>query len=258
MKSKLFMLILLICIIGLVNAASYDVWLHSVGIDVDSTGNATIVEKYHLFFSGDDAKFNFRENSISLGSDLDKWSEFDTRFAPTIGPNKIINGAISYSEGEDNYLEIKYKLSESLMSKGKETSFSEEYNIKATYLNKLYQSGLWVITDNTRITISLPPGAELVENVSPQATIEQNSTRKTITWNGHTSANKLTVKYIVWKKINPIIDLNELSNFLFRTNEGLVIIFVILICIGTIFWKRHYFSAKIEKFVEENTLFEED
>ncbi|MFA5764075.1 MAG: hypothetical protein WC915_04645 [archaeon] len=258
MKSKIFMLISLICIIGLVNAAEYTVWLHSIDIDVDPVGNATIIEKYHLFFSGDEAKINFRQTSITLGSDLDKWSEFDTLFAPTIGPDKIINGAISYSEGEANYLEIKYNLAESLMSKGKETSYSEEYNIKATYFNKLYQSGLWVVPDNTRLTINLPPGAELVENVSPQATVTQNSTRKIITWNGHTSANKLTIKYIVWKKINPIIDLNELSNFLFRTNEGLTIIGLIIVCIGVIFWKRHYFSAKIEKFVEENTLFEED
>jgi hypothetical protein len=258
MKLKLFSLFLLICMISMVSAAEYNVWLHSIDIDVDSIGETEIVEKYHLFFASDDAKFIFRQTSIELGSDLSQWNTFDARFTPTISPEKVVSGAISYSEGEDNYLEIKYKLSESMMSKGKENSFSEEYNIKATYFNQLYQSGLWVIPDNTRLTINLPPGGELVEDVSPQATIGQNNTRKTITWNGHTSGNKLTLKYVVWKKINPLIDLNELSNFLFRTNEGLMIIGAIIIAIGAIFWKRSYFASKIEAFVEDNTLFEED
>jgi hypothetical protein len=84
------------------------------------------------------------------------------------------------------------------------------------------------------------------------------STKRIITWDGYKSANQLKVKYVLWKKINPIIDLNQLTDFLFRTSEGLIIIGIIILIIGVIIWKRKYFSSKIESFVENNTVFEED
>lgn len=255
---KIIFLFILIFFLGFVNSIDYGVWLHNIDIEINDEGNAQINEKFHLFFPNEDEKILFRENSKELGSNLDKWKNFDELFVPTIGMKNIVNGTIVYSEGEDNYLEISYGLADNLMVKGKETNFIQDYSIKANYLNKLYQSGLWIIPDNTRITFIFPPGAELNEGISPDAIIGNNGTKKTATWVGYKSANELKVKYVIWKKVNPIIDLNELNYFLFRTQEGLVVIFGIIILIGITIWKRNYFSSKIEKFVEDNTLFEED
>ncbi len=259
MKFKLLsVIIVLIFFTSFVSAQNYGIWLHTINVNIASNGNAEISEKFHLFFPTDNDKIEFRETSKSLGSDLKKWETFDNKFVPTIGLNNIINGTISYSEGEDNFLEIKYNLADALMAKGKDTALVEEYSIKANYLNKLYQAGLWVIPDSTTITIEFPPGAEIKDGILPEAIIGVNGTRKTITWVGYKSANQLNVKYVLWKKINPIINLNEVSDYLFRTNEGLMIIFVTLIIVGGIVWKRNYFASKIEKFVENNTRFEED
>ncbi|MDD3083831.1 MAG: hypothetical protein PHP82_02300 [Candidatus ainarchaeum sp.] len=259
MKKRFFTLFLIIILISCsVSAEGYNVWLHNVNIVIDTDGSSEITEKFHLSFNTEEDKINFRKTSIELGSDLKKFEDFDEMFSPTIGLNNIINGKITYGEGEDNYLEIKYGLADTLMAKGKETTLVEEYSIKANYLNKLFQSGLWIIPDNTTIVVELPPGAEIRETVSPDAIIDSIGTRKTITWSGYKSANKLNIKYVLWKKINPIFDLNKFTNFLFRTNEGLIIIGILLFVIGAIIWKRKYFSSKIENFVENNTVFEEE
>jgi hypothetical protein len=258
MKKELLIVITLLLLISFVNASNHGIWLHSINIFVENSGDAEITEKFHLFFVDNDDKILFRQKSIELGSDLSQWKLFDPIFSPTIGLNNIINGKITYSEGEDNYLEIKYKLADSLMALGKETNLIEEYSIKANYLNNLFQSGLWIIPDNTIITFELPPGAELNETISPDAVIGTISTRKTITWTGYKSANRLNVKYVLWKKINPVFDLNEFNNFLFKTREGMIIILFFIGIICLIIWKRKYFVSKIESFVENNTVFEED
>ncbi|MDD4251002.1 MAG: hypothetical protein PHX27_02310 [Candidatus ainarchaeum sp.] len=255
---KIFLTILILLFTSTVFAQGYGVFAHNVNIIISNDGTAEITEKFQLYFNTDQDKLEFRTTSTDLGSDLRKWEEFNPQFKPTIGQNNIINGKITYSEGNDNYLEIKYQLADALMAKGKETNLVEEYSIKANYLNNLFQSGLWIILDGTTIVIELPPGAEINETISPDAIIGSNGTKKTITWKGYKSANKLNVKYILWKKINPILDLNEVTNFLFKTTQGLIIIIIALILMGTIIWKRKYFSSKIESFVEDNTVFEED
>jgi hypothetical protein len=254
----IFVLILVFLLSNIVLAQNYDVTRHTVNVNINVDGTAEITEKFYLYFGNEQDKIKFRQKSLEFGSSLEKWKEFNPVFMPTIGPNNIINGKITYSESEENFLEIKYGLSDALMAKGKETNLMEEFNIKATYLNNLFESGLWIIPDNTIISIELPAGAELVDNVSPDATINLIGNRRIIVWEGYKSANRLNVRYILWKKINPLLDLNELTNFLFRTNEGFVIIGFFIIIIGSIIWKRKYFSSKIESFVENNTLFEED
>ncbi len=259
MKLRFFSIILvLFLLVNFVSAQDYGIYQHNIDIIIGNDGTAEITERFNLFFNTDESKIEFREKSLILGSDLRLWEDFDEQFSPSIGLNNIINGKITYSESENYYLEIKYNLSDALMTKGKETSFIEEYSIKATYLNKLFQSGLWIIPDNTKINIELPPGAEINESISPDATLSSMSTKRIITWDGYKSANQLKVKYVLWKKINPIIDLNQLTDFLFRTSEGLIIIGIIILIIGVIIWKRKYFSSKIESFVENNTVFEED
>jgi hypothetical protein len=259
MKYKIILVLTLIFLLSnIVVAQNYDVTRHNINVNVNVDGTAEISEKFYLYFNSEQDKFEFRQKSLEFGSSLNQWEEFNPIFMPTIGLNNVINGKIAYNESEESFLEIKYGLSDALMAKGKETNLMEEFNIKATYLNNLFESGLWIIPDNTTLSIELPAGAELVDTVSPDAIINLSGNKRIITWEGYKSANRLTLKYVLWKKINPILDLNELTNFLFRTNEGFVIIGIFLIIIGSIIWKRKYFSSKIESFVENNTIFEEN
>lgn len=239
-------------------AEDYAITQHKVNIQLNTEGKANVIERFYIYFPNEEAKVSFREKSAELGSDLDKWTLFNNLIEPSIGSNNQANKKILYTEGDSSYLEISYEIIDPIMSKGKETTMMEEYSIKVTFFNNYYQSGLWVIPDNTSITIELPPGADTSETVEPEASIGATGTRKTITWTGYKSSNKLSLNYILWKKIAPVIDMTSIINFLFKTMEGLTLIGIIVIVIVATIWKRKKISAKIEEFVENNSLIEED
>lgn len=257
MKKFVFLLVLVL-FLGTVNAIDYSIWWHNVDIDVEAEGSAKVIERFHILFGTEEDQLEMRQLSINYGSNLSLWEDFDSKFKSNIGDARAVNKKITYSEGDEIYLQIEYDLIDSLMALGKETSLVEEYSIKANYLNNFYESGLWVIPDNTTLTITLPAGAEIRDTIQPTAVINNIGSRKIITWTGYKSSNELRVSYFVWKKIDPIIDINKFTNFIFRTNEGLIILFIIAILIGALIWKRKIITEKIEKFVEDNTIIEED
>lgn len=258
-KLFLTLIILLFLITNSFAAISYGVWLHNIDIDINPDGEAEISEKFYLFFNSENDRLAFRELRNEFGSNFTQWEEFNSRFKTTIGGEKAVNKKINYSEGEDNFLQITYSLVDPLMALGKETSLISEYSIKANYLNNLYESGLWVIPENTRISIILPAGAETRETVKPQATILDYSTnRKQILWEGYKSSNELNLKYFIWKKIDPIFDLNKIANFIFKTQEGLILLVILVLIIVILVWKRKTISSKIEDFVEANTILTEE
>lgn len=262
MKKVILLLILLIFITNPFNAQEleeYGVWLHRIDIDVDSEGRAEISEKFHISFNNDLARIEFRQLNSIFGTDLTKWEEFNPQFKSNIGGERAVNKRVNYSEGDDSYLEINYSLSEPLMARGKETALIKEYSIKANYLNSLYDMGLWVIPEDTRVSIILPAGAEIKDPLRPQGRIQNyGSNRRIVTWEGYISSNELNFQYYNWKKIDPIIDLNRVNQFLFRTPEGLMIIATIILIIGIIILKRKRIAEKIENFVEANTILKED
>jgi hypothetical protein len=256
--TKFLFLLVFLMLIGLAFAQTYSITSHTINIQVEADGKASITERFYLYFPTNDDKVFFRGKSIEFGSSIEKWSSFNSRFDPTIGSNNLINGTISYNEGEENFLEIRYGLTDSIMAKGKETNLVVEYSIKANYFNKLFQSGIWIIPDNTDLTIELPPGADIRENIEPKAEIATSGLRKLVIWKGYKSGNRLNLDYVLWKKIDPVVDLNSLSTFTFRTSTGQIILVISTLIILGILWKRKKIANKIEEFVESNTKIEEE
>ncbi|NMA44864.1 MAG: hypothetical protein GX950_03585 [Candidatus Diapherotrites archaeon] len=252
-------LFIILLIIGLTfSYAEYTISEHKINIVVDSGGSAEIVEKFTINFENDVDKVIFRNQSTTMGSDFDKWKTFNPIFGPNIGVNNIMNGKISYTEGNPGILEISYRLTEKLMVLGKETSMMSEYQLKANYWNKFYQSGVWIIPDNTKVQIELPAGAEIREDIEPAAIVTAIGSKKVILWEGYKTGNKLTLKYVLWKKVTPVVDLNQIINFLFKTSTGLIFVTIIALIILTIIWKRKYITKNIEEFVEKNSKLEEE
>jgi|GEM_PF-1040616 len=253
-----FFVILVLLSLSSVFGATYTINQQIIDIKINTQGNAIITEEFNLFFPTERDKINFRESSTTLGSDLEKWKQYNPQFSPSIGLNNIINGKISYTEGAENILTINYTLSDSLMALGKETTMMSEYQLKANYWNKFYQSGIWIIPDKTEIRIDLPPGADIKDNVEPAAIITTLGSRKSITWQGYKSANRITLNYVLWKKVTPVVDLNSITSYLFKTTEGLVLIFIAAIIFFAILWKRKTIIKKLEDFVETNSKIEEE
>jgi hypothetical protein len=238
-------------------SVSYTVWSHTIDITLDDEGNAKITEIFSLLFPTEQDKIDFRNMSKEFGTNLNRWEEFDTRFTNTIGKSSGIKKQIAYNEGTNTYLELKYELNEPLMAKGKETSFRKQYIVKANFFDSLYQSGLWVIPDGTVLSVLLPPGADIEEQIEPESQIINDFSRKKIIWEGYKSGNKFSLTYVLWKKIPPIVDLNKTISFLFRTPEGLAVLAIIGLSIVGILWKRKKITKSIEGFVEDNTIFDE-
>lgn len=255
---KIFLFfIILVSSLTFVNAIDYTIIEHSIRVQINSGEADKIEERFYLTFSDESSKVSFREKSLEFGTNLDKWKLFNPIFTQSITQNTL-NKKISYNEGIQNYLLLSYDLSEEFMAKGKETNMVSEYNLKANYLNSFYQTGLWIIPTNTKLIIDLPPGAEVRETIEPEAIISTQGTRKTVTWQGYKSANKLSLNYVLWKKMDPLFDISELNAFLFRTQTGQLTILAVVILIGFLFWQRKKIVNAIEEFVENNSLIKEE
>jgi len=255
---KILILLLLLFILSFTFADTYTITFHTVNLEVDSEGFAQITERYYLDFPTVENKIAFREKSTELGYDPVNWTKFNPKFTTTIGSNNLVNGIISYTEGESNFLEIKYGLTDPIMERVQETNMVIEFSMKASYFNKLFEPPFWVIPDNTDIILELPPGASVKNSVEPKANVTNSGTKQFIVWKGYKSGGELKVNYVLWKKSDPVVDINALSNFLFRTKEGIITIIAGFVILLLLIWKRKRISNKIESFVENHTVIEEN
>ena len=249
--------LLILFIASFACAIDYTITEHNLNIQLTTEGQDKIEEKFFITFPNETEKIAFREKSLQLATSLDSWKEFDKTFTTSIIENTL-NKKISYTEGVENYLLISYDLSQSFMAKGKETNMLAEYVIKVNYFNSFYQAGLWIIPDNTKISIELPPGAEVRDTIEPEAITTKQGNKTIISWQGYKSANKLSLSYVLWKKMDPLVDLNGFNTFLFKTQTGQIIIAAIILLIIILFWQRKKIVDIIEDFVEKNSLIKEE
>jgi hypothetical protein len=236
---------------------NYSLGGHSINIQINPDGSDSVVEKFFINFNDDAAKAQFRDKSTALGTILEEWKKLNPLFTPSLG-EKSTNKQISYTEGDESYLQISYSLTEPLMAKGKEATMLTEYSIKVDYFNSFYQSGLWIIPERTNISIELPPGAEIKDDIQPDAVISTSGARKVATWTGYKSGNQLALNYVLWKKIEPVVDLNAINNFLFKSREGMVLIAIIVLILAGLVWQRGKIYKKIEDFVEKHSTIQEE
>ncbi len=256
-KRGILLFLAIILLLSIVSAQTYYPAGHAITIQLNSDGTDKVDEKYYLYFPQESDKVDFRNKSLELGTSLDDWKTFDPIFEASFDPNTL-NKKISYTEGDQSFLQISYDLSEPLMAKGKEATMMKEYNLKVNFFNNFYQAGLWIFPENTSINIELPPGAEIKDAIEPQANTSTNGSRKVITWQGYKQTNKISLNYILWKKIDPVVDLNGINNFLFKTQEGIILIIVTIGIFLVIIIKRKKISSAIENFVEMNSIIKEE
>lgn len=251
-----FVLVLLLLILSTVCAQNYAVYLHEINITVLDDGRADVVERFNLFFPNDEEKVAFREMSTQYGSDIDKWSQLNEIFQPNIGNQNLINKQISYNESESTYLELRYRLVDSLMAKGKESPNNVEYSLKATFLDNFFETNVWVIPDNTELSFILPTRAEVSGTIEPEAQVTNNGTNTIVKWTGYKSANKLSLKYLAWNP--PKIEMDEIINSIFYSFQGQIFVTAFAIVVLILFIERRKISTIIEDFVAENSKLTDD
>ncbi len=236
---------------------NYSLSGHNINIQINPDGSDSVVEKFFITFKDDLAKAQFRDKSTALGTILEEWTKINPLFTPSLG-DKSTNKQIAYTEGDQSYLQISYSLTEPLTAKGKEATMLTEYSIKVDYFNSFYQSGLWIIPEKTTISIELPPGAEIKGTIQPDAIISSSGARKVVNWAGYKSGNRLALNYVLWKKIEPVVDINAINTFLFKSREGMALIAIIIIILAGLVWQRKGIYGKIEDFVEKHSTIKEE
>lgn len=113
-----------------------------------------------------------------------------------------------------------------------------------------------MIPDNTTITFSLPPRAEIIGNIEPEAEVTSDGTRNYVKWTGYKSANRLNLKYVVWNV--PSLSITELLDSLVNTIYGQTIILIFALIVLGIIVKRKKIANKIEDYVSSNSKFNEE
>jgi hypothetical protein len=229
-----------------------------VEVDVGLDNHAQIIEKFYIFFPNDDEKLKFRDESLIAGADQSLWSKFDSKFIPSIGPNSIKEIIVSYNEGSEvnpTFVSLSYFLTEPLFYSLKETTFMKEFVLSTKFFTSSFYKQSLIIPDRTTISIILPPGADLGEDIEPIFE-EIGGQRKKISWKGHLTSKELKFSYLSWKRIDIMIDLNTILNFLFSSIEGQIISLFSIILIIVIIFKRKSISSSIESFVENNSKFD--
>lgn len=247
----IFSIFFLLLFLNFGYAQTYALYLHEINITILEDGRADVVERFNLFFPDDETKVSFRELSTQYGSDIDKWAAFNPKFQPNIGNQNLINKQISYNESDATYLELRYRLVDSLMAKGKENPNNTEYSLKATFLDDFFETNVWVIPENTEISFILPQRAEVLGTVEPEAQITTTGTNTIVKWIGYKSANRLTLSYVEWNA--PRIEMNEIINNIFYTFEGQILVTALAIILIIIFIERQKISGIIESYVAENS-----
>lgn len=261
MKKILFLAISLILFSSLVNALSFGINQHSITIQIATEGNDKVTEKFYLNFPDENEKANFRQKSLEIGTSQEAWKQLNSEFTQSLSGNtlnKKIAVELPQNASDQSYLEMSYDLQDTLMNKEKETTLMEEYAMKINYFDSFYDAGNWIIPKDTTINIELPPGAKIEGTVAPEATIVTSGTKIIVTWEGYKSKNELNLKYTLWKKTDPIIDFNKLTNFLFNTTTGVTLIGIIIVIVLAIIWQRKKISGAIENFVENNSTIKEE
>lgn len=268
MKKILLLIGLILCVSLLANAVfavKYEITLHSIEVKLGAEGNASIVEKFYLYFINDYYKKQFKEETTKLGIDLDEWKKFNQQIKPSLAEQSSIvpqSTSISFIEGADNYIELTYALKEPVMKKVNETSRAIEFELKKEIMNYFVEKPFYVIPEKTRVTFLLPREAMVkAEEILPIAEISTGEDYKIVSWQGLKKTTNMQLKYTYWKQLSPIISISLIIKGAIedtRKDTQLMITVIVLVIAGMIYWKREKLNKKITSYVMRHTQFSEE
>ncbi len=241
----------------------YSIYNHSIDIDLDAEGNATITERFYVFFASN-ASFNqFKEDSAQLGVDLEKWKEYDSDIRTHIGSQddlKSNTGRLSFIEApsDEKYIEITYQLTKPITVIKTSTSRLDEFEISKPVMQQFLERPFYVIPANTFISFILPPQSTIEpEDISPAAGITDTGTRIIVTWK-ESRTNDLSLDYKYWKQIAPRFSISfTVKNFIEKSKNEILwlTVAVIIALILLTYYYRKPLTKQAQDYIIANTEF---
>ena len=231
-------------------ADMYSIMNHRIEIEIDEEGYANVTEKFFLSFPTDFQLRDFRARVEENGVRLANWKSFDAKFHTYIGDESLLGRSeVGFVENSSKYLEMKYDLTEPIMSSRGVASRITEFELRNKFFSQFIREQLWVFPEGTIIIMNMPLGAEIKE-VEPEANVSGNS----ISWQGYKSKNRLVLKYWLTQQIGSF-DVNAVLQQLMRSGLFWVVVVAIIVIAGALYWKRKIISSKIESYVVEHSDF---
>jgi len=227
---------------------------HSIDIDVDSAGNAQVVERFFLFFQNEQQLVDFRQTVNEVGVSLSGWKSYDPRIYPHIGQEQDVEvQGISFIENPNaiDFLEISYGLNSPIMEKKGETSRVVSYSVKPKFFAEFSDGALWVIPEGTTITVRLPKGVRIEGEIKPDAVV----TGSDVTWTGYVSGNELNIDYGFFKEIASF-DLREAVQQLLQSDIFWFLVAFVAVFFLLLFAKRKSIGDRVENYLVAHSDFE--
>ncbi len=237
------------------NAVALQLNTHYIEINLDSEGKAQIIEKYELTFFSNLELEQFKEKVSENSSSIDAWKVdypfFFPRFAEAAG-NKLDASFVTFDE-EQRTLTLEYFIETPFSVLQKDEPRATLWAISDSQFGAYIKQSLILIPQNTVIRINLPSNGRAIPNEIPvEAAIQGNS----ITISGITT-NNMNIKYIIQKPLSPSFNsIQFVREFLFQPSNY-IYIFITIVAIGIVYWKRRILTGKIEKYVEEHSEIEQ-
>jgi hypothetical protein len=237
------------------NASALQLSTHYLEINLDSEGKAHIFEKYEITFFSSLELSQFRAKVAENSSSIDAWKVdypfFFPRFADAAG-NKLDASFVTFDE-EQKTLTLEYFLEKPFSILQKDEPRATLWAIPDSQFGAYIKQSLIIIPQNTVIRINLPNNGRVLPNDIPaQATVQGNS----ITISGITT-NNMNLKYIIQKPLSPSFNSFQFVREFFFQPSNYIFVFLAIVIIGAIYWKKETIKSKIEKYVEDHSEIEE-
>ncbi len=235
-------------------ASAYFIDRHLIQADIADDGSAKVSEKFFLVFRNAVDLTNFRNKALENGPSIDAWSAFDGNIATHIDSIKGGTGRVLFEEKQsERFVSLEYETSEQFMKKKSETSRKILWEINQNVFRSFESASIYVIPNNTDISILLPKNALIEGDIVPTGVVSGNI----VSWSGPINVSgKLVLDYSTEKQIAPGIGISKALQEIVANGTMPIIAIVIVIVLAIVYQQRKAISKKIEKYVVDHSQIE--
>ncbi len=245
-KLTLLCAIIMIC----TTVFALKVQMHTIDVTLNEDGYAIIVEKYYLEFDDILEIDKLNEKAQSNSTSLDAW-QADYAFISThleTPDNKTIKTPVTV-DPPTGPIVLNYQLEKPFPTILKDEPREKVFSISGKQLKNFINNGVIVIPQDTRITITLPQNAQIIQQQSP---ISIQTNNNTFVLSG-INANKIEVEYSISKPITTTVNIAESIREFFSNSSNTFSVIIMLLIFSGLLWKKDDLGKRIEDYLVEHS-----
>ncbi|MBS3061141.1 MAG: hypothetical protein J4215_01000 [Candidatus Diapherotrites archaeon] len=250
---KVLLVLLILAAMATLNVNARTISQHLIEIQVDGQENTHISERYVFSFDNPTELETLRSEARRIGADIAGWRAFDQNIYAHIGQIRPGTGKIGFEEKEgDRYVKIEYETRDPLFT-AVETTRRTTYQLDSRQLSAFQTGSVYTIQPNTKIVIMIPRNGRFdAEQINPRPEINFETNR--FVWSGYlNTTGAFEFEYWIEKQIAPTITISQAIQTFLPKDEFKVLLAILLLGLGVIYFKRNSIQEKIEGYIIENS-----